>query len=322
METELAERLRAHSDYFLSMFSLVPAQYRVTREEDALEETTHAPGGKKARFWHLRKGAGQPPQSKAKRREREPSAEDASGKTVSVASSKQVAIDAEQKKSLSLSELRRRLEEKMEESSATRGRLGEKERSGRQRKRKRGREGDDGGPNKKQLRLEEKKKRKESLEKERKAKQKKAAVTLSGDSKSGSQFFFNRIEFSDSAKPGTKKNYKTLVAKAEAKQRKLQELVEQDVERGGVAVEKEKWMKAVRMARGEKVKDDPSLLRKTVKRLEKKKKTHVKRWKERVRAEQQRKETREKKRHHNIKERVDQIKAKKTRKRAKKKGLA
>lgn len=315
MESDLERRLRAHSEYFVSMFSMVPAQYRTTREEDDLVE---AVGGKETRFWHLKKGAGPP--AKLKKKQSEPDADE------SVANREETGVGVEEKRSLSLSELRKRLHEKIEEvSSAKKDKESDE---GLRKRRKRRRERGEGGPDKKQQRLEEKKKRRDAVRKEKEVQQKKVAVSVSRDqvsdeSLSGPQFSFNRFEFNEPVKTGTKKksNYKALIAKAEGKQRKLQELVEQDEERGEAAADKEKWSKALLMARGEKVRDDPSLLRKTVKRLEKKKQGHVKKWRERVKAEQQRQETRQRKRQQNIRDRIDKIKAKKTRKRAKKRGF-
>ena len=315
MASDLEQRLRSHSDYFESLFSLVPAQYRTAREDD---DERKAVGGKETRFWHLKKGAGRP---LAKKR----SAENAKERADSASSREEAGFSVDDKKSLSLSELRRRLHEKIKEVSLSKKEDRESD-EGERKKRKRRRGEGAAGLDKKQLRLEEKKKRKEATRNDREVKQKKTAVEVSQNgadkSSDGPQFSFNRFEFSDSVKSESKKkNYKALIAKAEAKQRKLQEMAVEDVEKGEAASEKERWSKAVRMARGEKVRDDPSLLRKTVKKLEKKKQSHAKKWKERVMAEQEKLDTRQKKRQQNIRERIDKIKAKKTRRRAKKRGL-
>ena len=309
MASDLERRLRAHSDYFESLFSLVPVQYRTAREEEGEERSGEAAGGKKTRFWHLIKGAGQLKSRK------KPSTEAAGEPVDSETSRGGVGFGVDDRKSLSLSELRRRLHDKMKEVSLSKKEGDE----GARRRRKRRREMGEGAPDKKQLRIEEKEKRK----KEREIKQNKLAVaaaqTRADETSDDPKFSFNRFEFSDSGQPERRKNnYRALVAKAEAKQKKLQELLEEDKERGEGAREKEGWSRAVRMARGEKVRDDPTLLRKTVKRLEKKKKSHVKKWKERARVEQERQEATQRKRQQNIRERVDKIKAKKTRKRAKK----
>ena len=319
MASDLEQRLRSYSDYFESLFSLVPAHYRTAREEDDERE---AVGGKKTRFWHLKKGAGRPLAKSTKKR----SAENAKERADSASSREEAGFSVDDKKSLSLSELRRRLQEKIKEVSLSKKEDRESDEGERKKRKRRRREVGEAGLDMKQLRLEEKKKRKEAAKNDRKVKQKKTAVEVSqngaNESSDDPQFYFNRFKFSDSVKSECKKkNYKALIAKAEAKQRKLQEMAAEDVEKGEAASEKERWSKAVRMARGEKVRDDPSLLKKTVKRLEKKKQSHAKKWEERARAEQEKQDTRQKKRQQNIRERIDKIKAKKTRRRAKKRGF-
>lgn len=117
-----------------------------------------------------------------------------------------------------------------------------------------------------------------------------------------------------------KKDYKKLLAKAEAAQKRLDELKKND-EKHGLDLEKKlKWQKALDMARGTKLKDDPRLLKKTSKRLEKRKHKSSKMWDERKDSEQQAMKKRQEKRKKNIQERVGQIKAKKMNKRAKKGG--
>ena len=305
MTLEIEGRLHAHSAYFESLFALVPAQYQSVREEE--EE---AGAGKATRFWHNKRGR-ETLQAKVKRRKREESVEATPG----VSGSERTGLGVEQKRSISLSELQKRLREKTAGS--------EKGSNGKEQKRKRQKQPVPDNKNK----MEEKKKQRERAMKEREARQKRVAVAVSQDTTESNDlhFSFSRFDFSgvttEPESKKTKKNYKALLAKAEAKEKKLQEMVAEDEEKGGALEEKKRWCKAVKMARGEKVKDDPSLLRKTMKRLEKKKQSNTRKWKERVRGEQERREAREKRRKQNIKERVNLIKAKKTQKRAKKKGF-
>lgn len=325
----MEQRLRSHSAHFLAMVALIPAQYYTAREEE--DETLPSGKSKKeTRFWRNKKAGHQLRHSKKslhtvpRHQQEEEDMELRENGCTNEGMRKQFSIEGV--KSTSLSELQQRLHKKIEEVSMKRS-VGDTSNQTMRRKRRRRREAE-GGPTRKQQRLEEKQKRREKVKKEQEAKQKREVVKTGGAShvaKTGAdniQFSFNQFEFTQSsAKRSRRKNYQALIAKAEAKQNQLEELTRQDQKMGDVAQEKEKWSKAVRMVRGEKLKDDPTLLRKTVKRLEKKKQTHKKKWGERMKAESLRKDAQQKKRQQNIHERTEKIKAKKARKRAKKRGL-
>lgn len=79
-------------------------------------------------------------------------------------------------------------------------------------------------------------------------------------------------------------------------------------------IEKEEWNKVLALATGEKVKDDPRLLKKTVKRQEKQKQKSAQEWKKRL-------EKQKKDQMHAIKKREENIKAKIEEKKNKKKGI-
>lgn len=328
----MEQRLRSHSAHFLAMVALIPAQYYTAREEE--DETLSSGKSKKeTRFWRNKKAGHQLKHSRKSlhtvpgdQQEEEDMELRENGRTNATITGTRKQFSIEGVKSTSLSELQQRLHKKIEEVSTKRS-VGDTNTQTTRRKRRRRREAE-GGPTRKQQRLEEKQKRREKVKKEQEAKQKREVVKTGGTSnvaKTGIdsiQFSFNQFEFTQSStKRSRRKNYQALIAKAEAKQNQLEELTRQDQEMGDVAQEKEKWTKAVRMARGEKLKDDPTLLRKTVKRLEKKKQTHKKKWGERMKAESLRKDAQQKKRQQNIHERTEKIKAKKARKRAKKRGL-
>ena len=328
MESELEERLRGHSAYFLTLASLIPAQYLAASRDGENETTDKRPAKKsmETRFWHNKKDKAKPT-VKSRGRSAAAGDQDASKEAEPARKGRRGRqFNVEHVRSTSLQDLRLRLQQKMREASGGRKASVGDESEGHQRKRKRRGEAGEEGAAKKERRLEEKKKRKESVKKLRETKQKKAALAVAVDPEerkpgSAPQFTFNRFDFNQSSeKTAKKKDYNRLITKAEAKQNKLQQLVEEDKERGGEVQEKVKWSKAVRMARGEKMRDDPALLKKTVKRLEKKKESHRKKWGERVKEEQQRGEARDKKRQKNIRDRVDKIKAKKNRLRAKKRG--
>ena len=141
---------------------------------------------------------------------------------------------------------------------------------------------------------------------------------------SGRGVIFSKIDVSAPTKDrnpvSKKKDYKKLLAKVETKQKTLAEVKEKDESRGEELQEKLNWQKAVDMAKGRKVKDDPKLLKKTVKRLEKKKLSSSKKWEHRTKVEEDIKQKQREIKKKHVHERTKQIKAKKQRKRAKKKG--
>lgn len=328
----MEERLRAHSAQFLAMVALIPAQYYAANEGKDEDKQPSGKSKKETRFWRNKKTAHQLkntrnaiPQTGLEEGDTD---KRENCRTSSMAGTKK-QFSVESVKSTSLSELQDRLHRKIEEVAMKRSAVNA---STQTQKRKRRRRETEGGPTRKQQRLEEKQKHRRSVKKEQEAKQRRAAmeVVKAGRGSSdvaettinNSQFSFNRFDFNLSCnKGGRRKNYQSLIAKAEAKQKQLEDLTKQDEEKGTVAQEKEKWTKAVRMAQGEKLKDDPSLLRKTMKRQEKKKQTQKKKWGERMKRENLRKNAEQKRRQQNIHERIDKIKAKKARKRAKKKGI-
>ncbi len=138
---------------------------------------------------------------------------------------------------------------------------------------------------------------------------------------------FSKFDFSSSAQKETqgsekeskkKKDYKSLLAKAEAAQKKLEELKKTDEKRGNELAKKLMWQKAMDMARGTKVKDDPKMLKRTVKSIDKKKKKSSMKWEERKKGETEAMEKRQAKRKANIDERRGLIHSKKLKKRIKK----
>ena len=116
---------------------------------------------------------------------------------------------------------------------------------------------------------------------------------------------------------GKSKDYKKLLAKAEAAQKKLEKLKETDEKKSKELQEKLQWQRAMEMAKGTKLKDDAKRLKKTVKRLDSKKAKSRKQWEERQKQEMLAKEKRQEKRKKNIQERIEQAKAKKMKKRGK-----
>ncbi|KAJ1935876.1 hypothetical protein GGF37_005825, partial [Kickxella alabastrina] len=69
--------------------------------------------------------------------------------------------------------------------------------------------------------------------------------------------------------------------KAEGKKKELAELKKTDSAKADVIEEKDRWSKALNQAKGEKVRDDATLLRKTVRRMEQKKSKSAREWTDR-----------------------------------------
>ena len=186
---------------------------------------------------------------------------------------------------------------------------------------------------KRQKRMEEKKRKKELRQKKKNSNDRQKllkrvseeAIKRPSIKDETGRIVFNKFDFSTSVqaveqkdKGPQKKDYKKLLAKAEVAQKKLDELKRKDEKRGEELEKKLQWQKAVDMARGTKLKDDPKLLKKTMKKEDKKKQKSSKEWEKRKELEKQAMEKRQEKRKRNIQERVEQIKAKKMKKRAKK----
>lgn len=138
-------------------------------------------------------------------------------------------------------------------------------------------------------------------------------------------FLFSKFQFTDDGKEERKKNeyagkkVKTLLKQAEKKQEKIETLKNVDPDKAKLLLEKEKWKKAIQKSENIKVKDDPLLLKKSLKSEEKKKKKTVKEWKGRTEETEKRKMARQEKRSRNIKQKK-QAKLERKIKLAKKKG--
>ena len=106
-----------------------------------------------------------------------------------------------------------------------------------------------------------------------------------------------------------------LLKKTEIKQKKLLDLEKNDSEKLKSILENEKWSTAMKKSQGVKIKDDPKLLKKTLKLEEKKKKKSAKDWQDRINQQKLTTKRRIEKRNENLKNRKDakQGKAKKKR---------
>lgn len=119
---------------------------------------------------------------------------------------------------------------------------------------------------------------------------------------------FNKFEKPEDphfVEPKKKKGLKGKLKVAERKQQKLKKMDPEEAKQVH-------WKNAIDKAQGIKVKDDPKLIRKAMKRKEAEKKRHKKKWAERTEKLEESKKLRQKKR----KERIKKAKAKKNKSRS------
>lgn len=324
-------RLESHSAYFSSMVALIPQQFYSVKDQDQKASDS--------KYWVNKKQPRAPKQAvkeaskKAKRlkfdlesqntlesRKEEPTIEDKDGEEHDEEVGEEEGVSrgsgfsVENVRSRNLNDLQERLKRKIEELRGKR--------------KTRDFEEPDEIAQKRLKRAERKKRKKEMRQKKKQKVTSKADESTSQrpcikDEESGrlvfSKFDFTTPQsvqpFSSTSTGKKKKDYRKLLAKAEAAQKKLEEIKEKDEQKGEELQEKLQWQRAVEKAKGNKLKDDPKLLKKTVKRIEKKKEKSRKQWSKRQKVEEQSKEKRQERRTKNIKARTEQIKAKKMKKR-------
>ncbi|XP_014472597.1 PREDICTED: surfeit locus protein 6 homolog [Dinoponera quadriceps] len=134
---------------------------------------------------------------------------------------------------------------------------------------------------------------------------------------------FSKFDFSEIGMkkklPKSENNPKKILQQLEEKKEKLKQLEESgDKEKIEEIKEKDAWKAALAKANGEKVKDDPELLKRSIKRREKKKKQSAKKWDARLENVQKSKQERQDKRRENIMKRKKEKKLNKLKKAAKK----
>ena len=142
-----------------------------------------------------------------------------------------------------------------------------------------------------------------------------------------SKFDFSVISFDNGPSGGEERSrtsdlhgrdYKRLLEKVEKRQEKVEQLKEKDPEAGRKLEEKFQWQAMMSKARGEKVKDDPTLLKKAAKRKEKVKEKKGEKWDARKKATEDAQKKRQDKRQANLDKRKDATKEKKRKKLIKK----
>ncbi|KAG8315604.1 surfeit locus protein [Homalodisca vitripennis] len=114
------------------------------------------------------------------------------------------------------------------------------------------------------------------------------------------------------------KDPKKILQKIKEDSKKISELEKGDKVKAASLKEKQKWAAALKRASGEKVKDDPELLRKTINKEKNKKMQSQKKWQARMDRVQKEKDERQKKRSENIQARKNEKKKRKFKKAVKK----
>ncbi|XP_064616619.1 surfeit locus protein 6 homolog [Liolophura sinensis] len=137
---------------------------------------------------------------------------------------------------------------------------------------------------------------------------------------------FSKFDFSDTGEKTktpmadlTGKDYKKILDNLEKRKEKVKKLQETNVLAARELQKKSAWQMAIGKAEGVKIKDDPELLKKALKRKEKRKEKSAKSWKFREEKTEQKKKERQEKRQKNIDSRK-QTKQKNKLKKAVKKG--
>lgn len=133
---------------------------------------------------------------------------------------------------------------------------------------------------------------------------------------------FSKIDFANLGKVKKvkkEKDPKKLLQRLEHQNEKLKKLKESgEVEKAIEIKEKSAWKNALAKVAGEKVKDDPILLKKSLQKQEQKIRSSKKKWENRIKGVEKAKEDRQKKRQENIHKRKKDKKTKKLKKAAKK----
>lgn len=134
---------------------------------------------------------------------------------------------------------------------------------------------------------------------------------------------FSKFDFSEIGPkkklPKSQNDPKKMLQQLQQKKEKLKQLEDLgDKEKAEDIREKDAWKSALAKASGEKIKDDPELLKRTIKRTEQKKKHSAKKWNSRIENVQKSMQDRQEKRRENITKKKKEKKQNKLKKAAKK----
>lgn len=117
---------------------------------------------------------------------------------------------------------------------------------------------------------------------------------------------FSKFDFSEKKeKKPEKKNYKKLLETMQKSKDKLKDLEQTDSSAAQSLKQKQQWKSVLQKAEGIRVKDNPDLIKKTIKRVEKRKEKSRKEWKDRTDKVDTEVKQRQKKRTVNIKKKKD-----------------
>lgn len=122
---------------------------------------------------------------------------------------------------------------------------------------------------------------------------------------------FSKFEFGEPVIKKKNPDLRSTLKKVDTKKENLECLKQSDQARAEHLIKKEGWKKAIQLAEGLKVKDDPKLIRKSLKREEKRKEKSAKQWKERLDLLDKDKQRRQKDRLKHLQERHTDKKIKK-----------
>lgn len=137
---------------------------------------------------------------------------------------------------------------------------------------------------------------------------------------------YSKFDFGQSNAPSKKekkqkassgKNYKKLLNKALYDKEEHEKLKEAEPEKAVIIEQKEIWKKALAKAEGAKIKDDPDMLKKSIKRKESKKKASAKKWADLDKQVSEKMDKRQQKRDRNIQRKKDDRSSRKKQKKRK-----
>lgn len=314
---ELEKRLASHSAYFNSLIELIPVKYYLPIDEEEKANKFYKNRSRKAPKQTIKEASRKaklarldPNQHKTIQEiQKEAEGNASTGNQIDLNDEEKIEspnFSVERVESKSLEDLRSRLHARIE---------------GLQRKRNAGSGRPDGlqQPRAKKSKKEVKDKNKQKLAasfKESKASRKNDSLPSQKILNESGDVVFSKFDFLEAKKeprPGMKKkNYEKLLAKAEARKKKLESLRKEDLSKAKELMDKLSWSQAIEKAEGIKQHDDPKLLKKAMKKRDKAKTKSKKQWEERIGYQKKMAEEKQKQRRKNIKERIEAKKGKKS----------